>query len=117
MAQRDDDSQRAYERLCREFRDMRGVTLGSDGPQRRGFGSSALRVDGRIFAMLVGGRLVVKLPHHEVEALVAAGEGERYDAGRGRPLKEWLVVESPSEAQWLRLARDAFAFVAKRTAA
>ncbi len=36
-----------------------GVTLGSG---RRGFGSDALQVDGRIFAMARRGGLVLKLP-------------------------------------------------------
>jgi hypothetical protein len=36
-----------------------GVTVGSG---KRGFGPDALQVEGRIFAMLRGGRLVLKLP-------------------------------------------------------
>lgn len=79
----------------------------------KGFGSAALKVRNRIFAMLVRGRLVVKLPRQRVEALVACGEGERYDPRRdGRLMKEWLVVASSREEQWPALAREALAFVA-----
>ncbi len=62
------------------------VTLGSPG--KRGFGSSALQVGGKIFAMLVGGKFVVKLPRQRVDALVASGDGERFDPGHGRLMKE-----------------------------
>jgi hypothetical protein len=67
-----------------------GVTHSSDGSQpMKGFGSSALKVQGKIFAMLVRGRLVVKLPRQRVDALVASGGGERYDPRRdGRLMKE-----------------------------
>jgi hypothetical protein len=67
--------------------------------------------------MLVRGRLVVKLPRYQVDALVAAGEGERYDPGRGRLMKEWLTVTSESEEEWLALARDALGFAARRNVA
>ena len=78
----------------------------------RGFGSSGLKIRGKIFAMLVGDRLVVKLPKPRVDALVAAGQGERFDPRRdGRLMKEWLVVESASDEQWLSLASEALEFV------
>ncbi len=79
-------------------------------PSRGAFGSNALKVDGKIFAMLVRGELVVKLPRATVEELVVTGRGVPFDAGKGRPMKEWLVVRAPERA-WLGLAREAHAFV------
>ncbi len=81
-------------------------------PSRKGFGSSALTVSGKIFAMLVTGRLVVKLPRQRVAALIAAGQGERFDPGHGRVMKEWLAVDPASDGEWVSLAKEAMAFVA-----
>lgn len=78
----------------------------------QGFGSSALKVKGRIFAMLSSrGEFVVKLPRKRVDELVAAGDGARYDAGKGRPMKEWLAVAPTSSIDWAALASEALAFV------
>jgi TfoX/Sxy family transcriptional regulator of competence genes len=83
------------------------------GPQRA-FGSTSLKTDGKIFAMLVKDRLVVKLDRRRVEELVEAGKGRRFDPGHGRLQKEWLDVDSASQDVWLELATEAEAFVAKR---
>ena len=59
------------------------------------FGSSALKVHDKIFAMISSsGQFVVRLPKARVDALVAADAGERFDANRGRPVKEWLDLRS-----------------------
>jgi TfoX/Sxy family transcriptional regulator of competence genes len=89
------------------------ATYGSDGPQRA-FGSTSLKTGGKIFAMLVKDRLVVKLDRRRVEELVEAGKGRRFDPGHGRLQKEWLDVDSASQDVWLELATEAEAFVAKR---
>jgi hypothetical protein len=92
-----------------------GTTYGSDssGPQRA-FGSTSLKSNGKIFAMLVNGRLVVKLDRRRVDELVASGDGERFDPGHGRLQKEWLVIGSASDDVWLALATESEAFVAGR---
>jgi hypothetical protein len=59
--------------------------------------------------MLTRGRLVVKLPRQRVDSLIGAREGEPFDAGKGRPMKEWLVVAH--EADWHGLAEEALDFV------
>ena len=79
-------------------------------PSRGAFGSNALRVGGKIFAMLVRGELVLKLPRTRVDDLVRAGRGVPFDAGKGRPMKEWVVVRAP-ERMWLALSREAHTFV------
>ena len=89
-----------------------GVTHSSDVlGSKQGFGSSALKVNGKIFAMLVKGRLVVKLPRERVEAVIAAGDGERFDPGHGRLMKEWVSLDPRSEQDWLPLASEAMGFV------
>ena len=70
-----------YEDLVDELVGAAGVTPPRGGG---GFGRSALRFQGRIFAMLVRGRLVVKLPAGRVDALIEAGDGVRFDRTRAR---------------------------------
>ena len=78
---------------------------------RRGFGRGTLQVGGRIFAMISNGRLVLKLPKGRVAELIATGVGAPFDAGKARPLAEWVVVVDADDATWRDLAREAAAFV------
>jgi hypothetical protein len=88
-----------------------GVTPpGADGG--RGFGSTALKVNGSIFAMLTHERLVVKLPAARVTQLIGDGAGEPFDAGKGRPMREWLTVGPDQD--WPAVAREALTFVGRR---
>jgi TfoX N-terminal domain len=77
----------------------------------RGFGSSGLKVGGKIFAMLVKGELVVKLPRDRVQQLVADGSGVQFDPGHGRVMREWVAVPASDPDQWIRLAEEARAYV------
>lgn len=87
-----------------------GVTHSKPGS--RLFGSSSLKVHDKIFAMVSSsGEFVVKLPKARVDALVSTGAGNRFDANRGRPMKEWLEVRSELTEEWLQLAREALEFV------
>ena len=84
------------------------------GPPGSGFGSSALKVHNKIFAMLFSGKFVVKLPRQRVDQLVDAGDGQRFDPGQGRQMKEWLSIDSAADLDWLSLAREAQTFVASQ---
>ena len=101
------DAAALFADLCAQYAGVTGVT-GPEGSRRR-FGSETLKVNNRIFAMLVDGRLVVKLPRDRVAALVGDGAGEPFGAGKGRPMKEWVVVVDGDA--WPALAEEAFTFV------
>ncbi|HSL76703.1 MAG TPA: hypothetical protein VK867_07155 [Candidatus Limnocylindrales bacterium] len=90
------------------------ATFGNQGGPQRAFGATSLKTDGKIFAMLVKDRLVVKLPAARVTALVESGAGERFDPGHGRIQKEWLAVAGDDPARWRELATESEAYVAKR---
>ena len=75
-----------------------------------GFGKQpGLRVDGKIFAMEIDGRLVVKLPAERCRELIEAGGAETFVIGK-RSMREWVAVE-PGAHDWRALAREALAFV------
>jgi hypothetical protein len=75
----------------------------------KGFGSSALKHNGKIFAMLTSKqKFVVKLTKERVNELVKAKHGRYFDPGHVRLMKEWLELfnESP---RWQALAKEALA--------
>jgi hypothetical protein len=96
------------------FADLVDELVGIDGvlppSGGSGFGRSALRFRRKIFAMLVRGRLVLKLPEARVSDLVAAGAGVPFDANKGIPMREWLSLDPACGLDWLPLAREALAF-------
>lgn len=102
-----------FNALVEEFMSASGVTRPGQ-PGERGFGSAALKVNGSIFAMLTRGRLVVKLPRGRVDTLITSGVGDPFDAGKTRPMKEWLTVVAVDDATWRSLAYEALDFVGSR---
>jgi hypothetical protein len=82
---------------------------GKKEPGRK-FGSNGLKVNGKLFAMSVRGKLVVKLPKERVDSLVASGLGERFDPGHGRLMKEWIEIAG-TKPPWVELVKEAHDFV------
>ncbi len=101
------DVRERYEDLVDDLVGIDGVTPPRGGS---GFGRGALRCRGKIFAMLVRGRLVVKLPADRVTALIASGDGVAFDANKGTPMREWLSLAPESAVDWLELATEALDF-------
>ncbi len=95
-----------FESVAKTFSTGRAIS------QSKMFGSPGLKIGGKVFAMQVKGKLVVKLPSKRVESLVGSGKGAYFDPGHGRVMKEWVSIE-PSSGNWLDLAREARDFVAQ----
>ncbi|HLI35408.1 MAG TPA: hypothetical protein VKW70_10210 [Terriglobia bacterium] len=95
-----------FDRVVNAFARDRQVSRG----EGKGFGSGALKVNGRIFAMISSkGEFVVKLPKERVDELVSAGQGRRFDPGHGRLMKEWFVADKRG-TDWVDLAKEAREF-------
>lgn len=75
--------------------------------------SYGLKVNGKILAMFGPKQFVAKLPKSQVDALVSADAGKRFDPGHGRFMKKWLVA-ADSGPDWLELAKEAYNFVKRR---
>jgi hypothetical protein len=101
-------SSEAYKTLVETLTEYPEVTQS----QKSGFGSG-LRKDGKVFAMLVKGKLCVKLPEQLVEEVLVKGEGELYMSG-GRPTKDWVLIDSDDEERWLALANSAMDYVSTK---
>jgi hypothetical protein len=105
------DSQAAlFESLCDEYAGMDRVTVPGGGT---GFGSNAIKINKSIFAMLADDRLVVKLPAERVAQLISAGDGVPFDAGKGKPMKEWVGLTGDDDA-CRELVAEAMTFVGQR---
>ena len=98
----------AFTKVIQAFAGDARVTCG----EGRGFGSRALKLDGKLFALISSkGKFVVKLPRDRVAELVQRGQGEYFDPGHGRLMKEWLALDG-LHSTWIALASEARRFVA-----
>jgi len=95
--------------------DHPGVTYPpASGEKTQGFGSRALKVNGKIFTMVDSrGRFVVKLPSPRVAGLLADGRGAPFEMGRARWIQEWVCLVPGTEDQWEGFARESVEFVSE----
>jgi hypothetical protein len=99
------DVQEIFDRAAKR---LRGVERG------RMLSATGLRDPkaGKFFAFTTRGMLVVKLPAERVSELISTGEGQVFDAGKGRPMKEWVGLAPADESACAAYMREARAFVA-----
>jgi hypothetical protein len=98
-----------FDELAADHLGRPGVTI---GPAMRNEG---LKVDGKLYAMVVRGRLVVKLPAARAAELTEAGDAVPFEPRPGRLMREWVMVDPPASSDdggWRRLIEDAGDYVA-----
>ena len=82
-----------------------------DVEEGTGFGSTTgLRTGGKIFAMLMHGELVLKLPADRCAELIGSGSATAFGVG-GRQMREWVSINRVDQDEWLALAGEARSFV------
>src|SRR5687767_6698929 len=72
--------------------------------------ATSLCVGKKVFAMIVDGNLVVKLPAERAQSLVDAGKGRFHQLGK-RVMKEWFVAPAARQSEWLAVAKESRRFV------
>ena len=99
MPKADNNPDELYVRLAAFFLGDAAIT------QSAKFGKG-IRYRDKVFAMLVKGELVVKLPEDSVVSLIQKKTGRAFMHGK-KAMKEWLVVESTDFGQGKKLATRA----------
>ncbi len=102
-----DEAQRRFGKIVETLASAPQVRL----QETKGFGFGGLTVGGKLFATLRGETLLLKLPASRVTALIASGEALPFDAGKGKPMREWALALPLTQTAWLDFAREALAFV------
>jgi hypothetical protein len=103
------DVEAIFDRAAQRLRGVeRGKMLSASGLRDPGAG--------KFFAFVTRGQLVVKLPAGRVTQLIASGEGRVFDAGRGRPMREWVGLTPADETSCAEYMREARKFVALQAA-
>jgi TfoX/Sxy family transcriptional regulator of competence genes len=102
--------EQTFERLVPERLRDPGVRVG------RMYGSNprGLTVNGKIFAFMSEGRLVVKLSEERVAELAAKSVGEPHRLGK-RVMKEWLALDAGASRRWRSVMIEAQKFVGSAT--
>ncbi len=101
------DPRSTYNAIAEELAATSATTIGQM------FGMPCLKKNGKAYAGFFQDAMVFKLggPRH-AEALALAGAHLFDPSGRGRPMKEWVVVPFEHASTWSELAQDAFRSIA-----
>ena len=76
-------------------------------------GGRCARVSGEFLGLVgyKGSGMVVKLPRHRVDELIAEGIGQPF-APAGKVFREWVAIMKTDRRRWSKLLVEAVAFVA-----
>ena len=86
---------------------VKEVYLKQSDIQKQG---ESLKIKRKMFAMFNKGRYVLKLPKERVQDLINSGEGQPYDPGNGKIMKEWVIIPEKYSQKWIELAEEAKEF-------
>ncbi|UUZ80171.1 hypothetical protein LJK88_35205 [Paenibacillus sp. P26] len=100
-----------YEEIARILCEDPAVSRVIAGGMKRFGASGELRAGGKMFAFCSKERLIVKLPQRRVAELIADGRGQPCVMGRGRTMREWVVIGQEQRPEWLSIAMESKQFI------
>ncbi len=73
----------------------------------KGRGAQGIKRGGKLFVMFMKGDLVVKLPENRVNEIIKAGDGEAFDPGTGKPMKNRVLIPASKRDTWIKYSTEA----------
>ena len=71
-----------------------------------GRGAQGMTLGGKMFVMFYKGDLVAKLAPERVAELVDAGDGEPFDPGTGKPMKDRVLIPASKQGTWVAMCEE-----------
>lgn len=68
----------------------------------KGRGAQGIKLGGKLFVMFMKGNLIVKLPEHRVNEVIDTGDGEPFDPGTGKPMKNRVLIPARNSDMWIK---------------
>ena len=71
-----------------------------------GKGAQGMKLGKKMFVMFYKGQLLVMLPPERVTELIESGEGEPYDPGTGKPMKNRIIIPDSRKDEWVSFSEE-----------
>ena len=68
---------------------------------------SQIKLGKKVIFMFLKVNLLVKLPEERISEIIAAGDGEPYDPGTGKPMKNWVLITETRRELWIKYSEEA----------
>lgn len=72
----------------------------------KGRGAQGIKKGGKLFVMFMKGNLVVTLPEYRVKEVIETGDGEPFDPGTGKPMKNRVLIPATKSDTWIKYATE-----------
>ena len=73
----------------------------------KGRGAQGIKRRGKLFVMFMKGDLIVKLPEQRVNEIIDTGDGEPFDPGTGKPMKNRVLIPARKKDMWIKYSEEA----------
>ena len=73
----------------------------------QGRGAQGIKRDGKLFVIFIKGDLIAKLPEQRVKEVIDSGDGEPFDPGTGKPMKNRVLIPASKTDYWIKYSEEA----------
>ena len=96
-----------YKELKDHFMDDDEVVVNS------GKGAQGIKHNNKMFIMFYKGDLLVKLSPDRIQELISSGDGQAFDPGTGKVMKDRVLIPHSKKELWIALCEESKRYVIK----